>query len=152
QQPIKIRFSTYYQAMDLMAKAIQIAELRCEEPLIKEMHQVASRLILESYLAIETFQAKLERARSEGKPDEVKNLLLSLDKLKTFCHSEEDRTIIAGFYKKAEDVFVKIPVEQQGRYREHREIVRKGLTDPFKLPSIYPTQKYQQGLKDFRAA
>src|SRR5262249_24371316 len=75
---LNIRFPMYFQAMDYFAKAIHIAEVLRNEPLIKEMHQYASRLILESYLAVETFQAKLEQARNEGKPEDVKSLLLLL--------------------------------------------------------------------------
>src|SRR5262249_33724981 len=146
---IKIRFPLFFQAMDLLAKAIQIAETFDNDTLIKEMHQRASSLILESYL--ETFQAKLDRARRDGKPDEVKNLLLLLDKFKAFCCSEKDKTTIDGFYEMTTNFLNSIPTSQKKQYKPHANILIEGLIGNFTLPSVYPTQRYRQGLKVFRS-
>jgi hypothetical protein len=148
--PLNIRFTLYFQAMDLFAKAIQIATCSKDHLLIKEMHQFASRLILESYLAIENFQIKLEQARREGKPEVVASLLDLLNQLKAFCCNEEDKTLIKKFYLKARDLLENIPASQTEQYHQHRKMVREGLTQSFDLPLIFPTQKYWQGLHDYR--
>jgi hypothetical protein len=148
--PLNSRFPVYFQAMDLFSRAIQIAEFLNDHALIKDMHRKASKLILDCYLAIESFQADLEKARREENFKKVETLLSRLDQLKAFCCYAEDKEVIKKFYLQARDFLEEIPIAQIDHYKHHRQMVKKGLSQPFELPSLFPTQRYQKGLKNFR--
>ena len=136
------------QAMHYFAKAIQIATIHQKQS-VKEMHlhaqEVFMRLIKYYLIKDDAFMKRLDSIRFCA--TSVVENITQIDRLESFCFSDEDHATKLLLYFQATKILSKLTHE---KYNPCIQQVAQGIGKPFSLPARCSIEKYSDECISFR--